>query len=141
MKRQSADGSLHRRSLLRPKPTAEVSQASLPSYEATLSASRVDTAVPVAGLEPARACAQRLAKPLRLPIPPHRNRTVADHGRTRRPARSAPQVLPSRTGMLAESTESGVTGLLRIVAKQLKRTVRRARALEPRKLTTPMSRG
>src|SRR6266480_1198754 len=103
--RQSADGSLHRRSLLRRESTAEVSQASRSSYETRLRASRRDTAVPAAGLEPARACAQRLAKPLRLPIPPHRHRTVADHGRTRRSARSASQVLPSRKERLADSTK------------------------------------
>ena len=52
MKGQSADGSLHRRSLLRLKPTAEVSQASLPTYETTLNASRLETATDVARLTP-----------------------------------------------------------------------------------------
>ena len=70
-----------------------------PRFEITrrVSASQAwGAAVPAAGVEPARAYAQKLAKPLRLPIPPRRHRAVADHDRARRPERSIPQVLPSR---------------------------------------------
>jgi hypothetical protein len=55
-------------------------------------------AVPVAGVEPARTEVQRLVRPLRLPIPPHRHfsrlRTMASE------RRSASQVLRSRDNTL-----------------------------------------
>ncbi len=54
------------------------------------------TAVPAAGFEPARVCAQTLAERPRLPFPPRRHRAVADHDRASTPSRGVPQVLPSR---------------------------------------------
>src|SRR5437762_12824002 len=70
--------------------------------------SSLNAAVPAAGVEPARACAPRLAKPLRLPFPPRRHRAVADRARARRPERGASQVRPSRGASIAIQDGFGV---------------------------------
>ena len=48
--------------------TAEVSQASITNYETIVDESTSSAVVPAAGFEPARAFAQRLANPPRLPF-------------------------------------------------------------------------
>src|SRR5438094_2765934 len=56
--------------------------------------SRGQAGVLVTGLEPARACAQRCERSLRLPVSPHQHLVGCEPRQSRRPRRETSHVLP-----------------------------------------------
>ena len=56
--------------------------------------SRGQAGVLVTGLEPARACAQRCERSLRLPVSPHQHLVGYEPRQSRRPRRETPHALP-----------------------------------------------
>src|SRR6059058_738328 len=56
--------------------------------------SRRQAGVLVTGLEPARACAQRCERSLRLPVSPHQHLVGYEPRQSRRPRRETPHALP-----------------------------------------------
>src|SRR5206468_11739983 len=70
--------------------------------------SRRQAGVLVTGLEPARACAQRCERSLRLPVSPHQHLVGYEPRQSRRPKRKTPHALPP-AGPQYEITGRGTT--------------------------------